>query len=112
MGGRSRERQQPDNSRWAFIKELPDDRLNNYGIYTHKFMNSQGGYGGIYNKESFNWELAKEFEIRNGYRPDWETTSQQAYDHWVKNYDAESERKERENEQARRSGKKFNRSSS
>jgi hypothetical protein len=111
MGGRSRKREEQENTRWGFIKELSDERLENYGVYTRKFLNSQGGLGGIYNKESFNWELAKEYENRHGYRPEWETTALQANEYWKQHYDPETERKERENEQARRSGKKYKRPS-
>jgi hypothetical protein len=102
MGGRSRKREQQTPERWAFIRELSDDRLKNYGLYTKEFMQATGGQGGIHNKESFNWELAKEHERRYGYRPDWETSAVGLKEP----NDLDRMKKELENEQARRSRKK------
>ena len=103
MGGRSRPRQHYIG-RWEFIGKLSDERLENYGKYTREYMLSLGGMGGIYNKESFNHELSKEYERRHGELPPWNTTKQDAIEHSQKHGIIQSKKdKEISNEQTRRS---------
>jgi hypothetical protein len=76
MGGRSRkEREMVD--RYAFISELSDERLENYGRYTsadHQNWNeSQTTQTGILtNTTVFNERLSNEYRSRFGERPDWD----------------------------------------
>jgi hypothetical protein len=68
VGGRSRKEKPKD--RWAFIKELSDDRLQRYGIMSSKKFDPARGWES-WGKESLNFEAAKEFERRTGQKPFW-----------------------------------------
>lgn len=66
MGGRSTEYKTSD--RWAWIFELSDSRIENYGRMTaHKIDSGNYDIG----KESLNYELSRLFESRTGKEPEW-----------------------------------------
>ncbi len=68
MGGRGRETQQErkiEIDRWAWVQELSDIRLENYGK-----MSSYKPESDV-SKSTLNWACAKEFERRTGDSPSW-----------------------------------------
>ena len=68
MGGRGRETQRErkiEIDRWAWVQELSDVRLENYGKMSSYQPESDLG------KTALNWACAKEFERRTGDAPSW-----------------------------------------
>jgi len=63
MGGRGRDYKSSD--RWAWIGELSDSRLEQYGKMSSFKDDSDLG------KMSLNFEASKEFERRHGFTPEW-----------------------------------------
>ena len=63
MGGRGRDFTSSD--RWAWVGELSDSRLEQYGKMSSYKDESNIG------KMALNYEAAKEFERRHGYTPEW-----------------------------------------
>lgn len=85
MGGRSRE---PDRlaKAYAFVSDLSDDRLENYGKMTSiKYQNAEtegstlNGKPG--NSPVFNEKLADEYEKRTGVIPAWDIRHNDAKQH-------------------------------
>ena len=66
MGGRSR-KETGLTDRWAWIAELSDQRLNNYGYMSARSIDRNP----TISKEALNFELGKYFERKFGYKPEW-----------------------------------------
>lgn len=76
MGGRSRTYNKDD--RWDWLKDLSDDRLNNYGHMAEKSLrqddkpiNAQTDQVTRDQREALYDNVAKEYERRNGGKPEW-----------------------------------------
>lgn len=66
MGGRSRQQKLPD--RWDWVKELSDNRLDNYGkMSAAKYRENYSDRS----KSALHNEAAAEFERRHGSKPSW-----------------------------------------
>ena len=65
MGGRGRETKYKD--RWDWVKELSDQRLENYGRMSGDKMSARRDFS----KEALNWACANEYERRTGVTPTW-----------------------------------------
>ena len=63
MGGRGRDYVRAD--RWSWVGELSNDRLESYGKMSSYKSESDLG------KTALNFECSKEFERRNGFKPEW-----------------------------------------
>ena len=68
MGGRSRSVKHQD--KWDWIKELSNERLENYGYMSSKQSTFSDGVENI-SKSSLNYFAGKEFESRHGMLPSW-----------------------------------------
>lgn len=77
MGGRSDDRYRFSET-WAWVGELSNDRLINYGKYSaievNKYKEKHGivGYGPGGPQESLNYEISKEYYRRFGFMPDFQ----------------------------------------
>ncbi len=70
MGGRSRRSHQLTD-RWAWIAELSTERFNNYAQYSRIQTIRDYATGVRTSASDLNFHMAKHFESKHGYEPDW-----------------------------------------